>query len=172
MPDFCYGTIYIGGRVTPGQVQTILTILADYRPEWLAMPEAVKGMVPPDYPHHIDFEPDRKHIVANGEVPWGAYGELEEYLQREGIRFQRETEPAFGESGRIVYFQPDTGIVERCSLGDGDFDPIITAHELRKAIAATRTREQLIERLEAMLTIPELPPLELAAGASQQVAAT
>ena len=159
MSEYMWANIKIGGSIS----RPVLTHLAakfDVSPPFseTAGAEATS----PKAVHYLELEDD--------EAPWGMFEELETYLTGQAIPFDRLSDGGYESSPELRRFRPgltdDGGSIvrpeiDRTFLCDHDNHPAVGVTDIEKALAETRTREELAARLTKLcgLDIPDLPPL-------------
>ena len=161
MSEYMWANIKIGGSIS----RLVLTHLAEkFAVSSPLSEEAGAGSASPEAPHYLELEDD--------EAVWGRFDELETYLMGQAIPFDRLSDGGYESSPELRKFRPrltnDSGNtvqpeVDRTFLCDHDNHPAVTVTDIEKAIAETRTREELAARLTELcgLDIPALPPLSV-----------
>lgn len=161
MSEYMWANIKIGGSIS----RPVLTHLAEKFDVPAPLPEeAGAETASPEAIHYLELEDDK--------ALWGRFEELETYLMGQSIPFDRLSDGGYGSSPELRKFRPrltdDGGSIVQPEVGrtflcDHDNHPAVTVTDIEKAIAETRTREELAARLTELcgLDIPSLPPLSL-----------
>ena len=149
--DSMPATLRIGGTITRRQFEKIRELAEEHGVDWAASTFA-----------------EEEIELYSPEAPWGEMEEIEEYLVRQNIPFDRHTEASSGWDGCIVFFRPyeDNRLVEFPANQDGEV--VVTASQLEEAIRKTSDREDLIQQIHTLTGkyVPPLPPLKVVDGAS------
>ena len=151
MSEYMWANIRIGGNIS----RPVVTYLAEKFDVSLPLSKAT---------HYLELE--------NTEALWGRFEELEAYLMGQSIPFDRLSDGGYEFSPELRKFRPrltDGGSnigrpeVDRTFLCDHNNHPAVTATDIEKAIAETRTRKELAARLTELcsLDIPALPLLSV-----------
>ena len=111
-------------------------------------------------------------VCEDDEAPSGMFEGLESYLVKQAIPFNRASDSRYEHTAELRYFRPavDGGSgsesqpeVDRILLCDHENRPMVASADVDKALAETKTREELVACLIVMcgMDIPALPPVSL-----------
>lgn len=163
MANRYFAILEVGGTVTVEQLRQIIALAQEEEPESIEVPPALLPHVqdtegwPKPSPEKVEVG----YVRVSGVVRWGQFEDLEAYLQAQQIPYDRFTESGGGWDAVLVRFRPDRGVREDMVNVDGE--PFIGWKALERAIAETRTREELVDWLRQYVgaDVPALPPLTL-----------
>ncbi len=165
MADHFPGTIQIGGPVPRALVPALNEVIAaaGVSLEWggaLFTPETVDHLTGA-------VDPDTKLLhIYDEQALYGAFADLEEWLVKNSIAFDRQSDARYEFDGLAASFRSGTGEVEHTATQNGD--PTVRLAELERireflrAALAERSPEKVRGALAALDEVmgPEIPPLE------------
>ncbi|MEW6048083.1 MAG: hypothetical protein AB1609_16685 [Bacillota bacterium] len=133
-------TLWVGGSITREQYEEIKRLIEQEGEPFLST-----------------VEPDSLVCGADNAL-CGEFRDLEEYLVRHGIPFNRHTEAKYEYDATLRVFRP--GMFDEYAPANQDGNVVVLAEDVRQAIATTTAREDLVRRLEELTRacVP-LPPL-------------
>lgn len=127
MPDCYSANISIGGKVTARQWQRI------------CKDDELFQLFDPQKPEHVGCDGEvwvgttGTLEACDPQASWGAFN-CEDYLVEQGIPFDRETDPDYGNDGVAVAFRP--GMKGKLEVtADADGDPVVSFDQLDRFFA-------------------------------------
>ncbi len=132
--------------------RTWYTVTA-YRPELAAARALDTALTGLGFQLDDSAHPDHQIEWQASEYPAGQGSEIAEHVQQLAARhrfaFELSEEATDFDMGSRYAYTPDPGVLHQTTLGN-DHNDYLGVEELWQAIDATATREELVERLEAV----------------------
>ncbi len=162
MSEYIWANIKVGGSIS----RPVLTYLAEKFDVSAPSSEEVGAeAASAEATDYLELE--------DAEAVWGRFEELETHLMGQSIPFDRLSDGGYEASPELRKFRPRLtddhgGIVQpevdRTFLCDHANHPAVPVADIEKALAETRTREELAARLTELcgMDIPALPPVSVA----------
>jgi hypothetical protein len=82
--------------------------------------------------------------LSDDDAPYGAFCDLEAFLVKHEIPFDRQSDAGHGYDGRLVTYRPDTGLTPWLASSDGQ--PAVPAWPLWEALDALHSLSRQISR--------------------------
>lgn len=155
MGNWIYCEYCIGGVISIKQDKAIRKLAGEHADQWQLYPETDPG----------DRDADEKMylVINNAEANDGYIPEIEDYLIKEKISFNRYTEGKYDASPRIVYFRPELGMREPMGMPtDHQFRPIVLRDQIKKLLDILDEDEdpKTLSKAIRALVGDDIPPLE------------
>jgi hypothetical protein len=161
MSDCLPGLIQIGGPIPRSLVPELLTRIKDEGLRWDWCGDAVSATTPEELLEELQRHNCETLNVGDDAALGGAFPELEEFLVRQGIAFNRHSDAKYEYDGEVVFFRygmEGPGWVRATQDGQ----PVVLLDGLRPVQALLRQadhQQALAELNELLDAIPPLPPL-------------
>src|SRR5690606_32665648 len=158
----CYPMVLrIGGSITKEQTKKIREMAESYCGDCGRFGGEFDG-----WDEEIGFHGEEPYLrLYLPDAPWGMAEELEEYLKKKKIPFDRYTGPNDGDDGVMVFFRPELSD-ELIKFQAAEDEVVVSASEVQRAIEQTTGRDDLVARLHELIGggIPPLPPAQIVDG--------
>ncbi|MGD9697560.1 hypothetical protein [Acinetobacter sp.] len=153
-----FGEICIGGRVTESQLAEIADLLTKEGGILSDLEYDYEKITPADIIKAVEIAVPYKLVYAsNTHAPYGAFPELEKYLEDNNIAYDRLSEPYDSFDGMIVRYRPGIGKATIPTTATGDeVVPMSSVNKALELLINGKTEDGIKLLEDYVVNYPEL----------------